>query len=661
MRRRHWLILGLTLLAFFLRVYQLDMVPPGFRDDELINNLVISQKVLDGEWAVYYPDASGHEALYHALNAITNALVGRNAFGLRLVSVMMGTLLIPLLYQVGRRMFNRRVALLAAALLAVSFWGLMYSRTAIRHVGLPFFALPAFYAFWHVLDPRVSVKQARRWALLAALCMGLALYVYFAARGLPLIPLAFLGYKLIVDKEMVLARWRSLGLMFLLTGLLALPLVFTLAAQPEAEGRVAELAVPLVAAAEGDLVPLRDHIVQTLSMFHATGDPEWLYNISGRPVFGPLPALLFWAGVGLSLYLVTRHLFRRRRGAVPSAHAFLLLWWLAGIAPAFISIPPSSLSHTILALPPTFLLLALPLSALQDGIKQREWLAGGWQRYLLPGLAVVLVALVALRDLPAYFDAWPHRGNVRFLYHADVKNVAQVVDREYPAIQDFGISGLLAGPWNRLALEIELAQLGREDARPRWFNPERAILMELAGETAQNFNGYPLVTSPYAQAYANPVLERAGGYRLNRVNMAVVGEYERSVCFENGLCAVGASYNQDQQRLHLTWRVGEPLSLPPMPLISNPPPPGVYAGPRLAVFAHLLDDAGEMLAADDGLWVDPQTLYPGDMFQQIHLLPVPESGEAVEAVFGLYDPMSGERILTNDGRDQLSLPLEFGP
>ncbi|MGD8856485.1 MAG: hypothetical protein PVG33_09175, partial [Chloroflexota bacterium] len=59
----------LTLLAFFLRVWQLDKAPPGWRDDELINSLVISQKVIDGDWAVYYPDASGHEALYHILNA----------------------------------------------------------------------------------------------------------------------------------------------------------------------------------------------------------------------------------------------------------------------------------------------------------------------------------------------------------------------------------------------------------------------------------------------------------------------------------------------------------------------------------------------------------------------------------------------------------------
>ena len=67
MKNGRWLIVGLTLLAFAVRIWQLEQTPPGWRDDELINSLVISQKVLDGEWAVYYADASGHEALYHVL------------------------------------------------------------------------------------------------------------------------------------------------------------------------------------------------------------------------------------------------------------------------------------------------------------------------------------------------------------------------------------------------------------------------------------------------------------------------------------------------------------------------------------------------------------------------------------------------------------------
>ncbi len=125
-----WAI-AFTLLGFFLRVWQLDAVPPGFRDDELIETLVISQNILDGDIALYYPDASGHEPLYHMLNALFLAWFGPGALGIRLLSAIIGTLTIPLTYVVGRKLFGPGVALAAAGALAVSFWGLMYSPVSV--------------------------------------------------------------------------------------------------------------------------------------------------------------------------------------------------------------------------------------------------------------------------------------------------------------------------------------------------------------------------------------------------------------------------------------------------------------------------------------------------------------------------------------------------
>ncbi|MCA9926694.1 MAG: hypothetical protein KC421_30210, partial [Anaerolineales bacterium] len=103
-----WVAVAIVLAAFALRTWQLDGVPPGWRDDELINSLVISQHALDGEIAVYYADASGHEALYHLLNGVMLGLFGPNIVGIRLLSVFLGMLTVALTYQVGRRLFNAR-------------------------------------------------------------------------------------------------------------------------------------------------------------------------------------------------------------------------------------------------------------------------------------------------------------------------------------------------------------------------------------------------------------------------------------------------------------------------------------------------------------------------------------------------------------------------
>ena len=149
-----------TLLAFGLRVVALANVPPGWRDDELIETLVISRNILGGDLRFYYPDASGHEALYHALNALFLAWFGPGALGIRLLSAFLGTLAVPLTYALARRLFSPAVGLTAAALLAVSFWGLMYSRVGIRHVTTPVLALAAFWFFWQAMQ-RITNYELR--------------------------------------------------------------------------------------------------------------------------------------------------------------------------------------------------------------------------------------------------------------------------------------------------------------------------------------------------------------------------------------------------------------------------------------------------------------------------------------------------------------------
>ncbi len=666
---RKLLIILLTLLAFGLRVWALDIAPPGWRDDELINALVISQKVLDGDWAVYYPDASGHEALYHAMVALTLALFGPGTWGIRGASIILGTLTVPLTYLVAKRLYGWQVGLLAAAALALSFWSLMYSRIGIRHISLPLFVLATFYALWRGLDS--GSEQSRHSAqpirgstasfLLAGLFMGLGFYTYFASRGVPIILLAFCGYLGLFQRPLLQRYWRGLLLTLGLAALLAVPLAVTLLRQPESEARVEELAVPLIEARSGNWQPLAENALHTLNMFHSNGDEEWLYNIPSRPVFGIIGALFFWGGVGMAAWYAAKPLLRlafsaagRRPSSLDAtphrerASAFLLIWWLVGISPAFVSVPPASLGHTILAQPAVLILAALPLTLV-------DRLAGARasSRILLgTALATLLILSIAWRDLPDYFNRWPERGMTRFLYRADIRDLARYLDN-HPELSDFAVTGLLAGPWDRLALDIDLRVA--EEVRPRWYNPERALFLSLAGQPALSFSGYPLPPSFHPAAYEPVAGHQAGEYHLARVeqDIASVGD---PACFQNGLCLARAQYDPSGQTLELVWEVERPLDLPEMPLVSNPAPPGVYAGPRLLVFAQALDSTDTLLAGDDGLWVDVTTLHPGDRFVQQHRFGLPEGSPPATISFGLYDPKTGERIATTDGRDHLELP-----
>jgi hypothetical protein len=308
-----------------------------------------------------------------------------------------------------------------------------------------------------------------------------------------------------------------------------------------------------------------------------------------------------------------------------------------------------------LAQPATYLLLALPLSQLGSWLERlRDWriarrsanseqLPSPLASRLSQLAIILLLVIIARRDLPDYFVEWPQRGLVRFLYRADYADIADYLNT-HRNLTDFGVTSLLAGPWDKVALAIDLETA----VHPRWYNPERVLLVQ----PPLSFYGFPQANTAFADTY-KPDEVRLGDYRLGTVQVTL--DMGDPICFQNGLCVLTAGYTSATQHLNLIWQLRRPLTLPLIPLISNPPPPGVYAGPRLSVFSHLLSSDGQFLTGDDGLWIDPTTLQEGDIFIQQHKLPSPTAGQTI--VFGLYDPKTGERIVTEDGRDSVTVEL----
>ncbi len=661
-----FLFILLIIITLGLRLWQLDGIPPGWRDDELINSLVISQHTLDGDIRPYYADASGHEGLYHILNAPFLAIFGPTPAGIRLLSVILGTITIICTYFLTCQLFGKKhqaAAFVAAFALTFSFWSLMYSRTGIRHIALPALVLPCFTAFWQWFKVNQNAKFINtgisRPLIAATLCLALAYYTYFASRGVPLILVAFLLVVALIDWSFIRQKWQQILFFLGISTLLAVPLYLSIQAQAGADARVAELAVPLIAMGEGDFGPLIDHIRITLGMFHATGDGEFLYNIPDRPLFGPIGAILFWAGILICVWQSLSAVWLRFFGAddvdkksqtdkLP--YIFLLLWWGAGISPAFISVPPASLSHTILAQSAVYIIAVVPLIFLLNHLNLQAnnfWAASG-------AFALILILPIAIRDLPDYFVTWPNRGQIRFLYRADLHELADATVADN--ITDFAVGGPLNGPWDRIAFEANLGAAA-DTIKPRWYNPERALFIN----PRTSIFGWPKTAVPWQQETFGP-LGGAGIGDFNSYRSTLVPlPSDNEICFENQLCLTpyiiptesGTGFDVTVQIVVFSTE-----QLPIVPLISNPPPPNVYAGPRLAVFVQYLDGNGRFITGDDGFWADPQTLEVGDIFQQRHILNPPATGEGDTIAFGMYDPMTGQRILAVDGRDAILISVE---
>ncbi|MGD2145316.1 MAG: glycosyltransferase family 39 protein [Anaerolineae bacterium] len=659
-RSRKWAFaVLLILLTWGLRLWWLEDVPPGWRDDELINIHALSGQLLNGEFPLYHLGASGHEPLYHYMHAGVHAVLGYNVLSGHILSIAFGTLSVALTYSLVRRLFpeRRAAAAVASLALAISFWSLMYSRTAIRHISLPPFVLATMYVFWRQIEAPESTFRGWIWV---GLLLGMALYTYTASRVLPLLLTAFGGYLGLFHPRRLRNGWRGMVLALVVMTLLVAPLGVAILQGRSAraiggigaDARVTELATPVRALRGGDPVPLLTHTARTLAMFHARGDPEWLYNVPDRPVFDLFGAALLWAGVALCLIHWRQPRF-----------LLLLLWLGLGLSPACISTPAASLSHTILAQPVVYVLPALALAELCRWLRRR-------------GIAPLVCALLVLtfllangmRDVRDYFLVWSERGMVRLLYRADQREVADYLDA-HPEITDVAVGSALMGPWDRIALRVDTA---RDDVAPRLFDPQRALVWAEGGGDSQAavviITSWPDPEWPISDLLAWGTPDGgAPGATLNPMEaphltlhmtapisevLGAPGSVISKTQFANGLALAGARWLDEDDRvlgreavLLTWWHVAAPLDLPPMPIVAHPPPPATYSGPRLAVSAHLLDGSRQVVATDDGLWVDPLTLQPGDRFVQVHRFALPEGpfDGPYGIEMGLYDPMTGVR------------------
>jgi hypothetical protein len=224
-------------------------------------------------------------------------------------------------------------------------------------------------------------------------------------------------------------------------------------------------------------------------MFHATGDPEWLYNIAGRPLFNLPGALLFALGVGIALW----------RWRQPRA-ALLFLWLALGLAPACVSIPAASLSHTIAAQPAVYLLVAGATFDVASWVRTR---------------AAAMRATWARRDhsLAMQRGIGDHLGHEcrsrspRLLRRlATAGSGALSLPRRHPRCGAVLCSTprdsrcrcgkhTVSGRGTGVALEVDS---GRPDLRARFFNPQRALVWLADSPSRALLTFYPLPEPPIA-------------------------------------------------------------------------------------------------------------------------------------------------------------------
>ena len=141
LKNLHWLLLPILLVGIFLRFYHLGTW--SFWVDEVLTVLDAQRFSMEHFRINPIP--------YLAVN-FSMSIAGANEWGARLIPCFAGIASIPLVFIIGKSMFNPRVGVFASTFVAFSSWHLLWSQNARHYVFTFFFAALAAWSFFLALE-----------------------------------------------------------------------------------------------------------------------------------------------------------------------------------------------------------------------------------------------------------------------------------------------------------------------------------------------------------------------------------------------------------------------------------------------------------------------------------------------------------------------------
>lgn len=413
-------LLGVILLAaFVLRVYQLEQAQRFLVDEiHFVNPIIFLWMENDIGLLNPFSSIAAFPYTYPYLQMHAADLIGHNLAGLRLPSSLFGVLNVWALYLLARALFGGRVALMAAALLAVLPVHLQYSRIGLNNIADPFFGTMALYFLavaWREPARRVACFA---WA---GVMVGLTQYWYEGGRflfpALALTWMALIGVMAFpsVRRQNTAPRYmRALAVFALGAVLVGAPIYYTLSGieRPLAQRlETAGLREDTVNELDGWEAML-DHTANRLNesfLIHVSLPEEALYYGGDEPLVPRVALPFFMMGVFYTLWLaLTGGVKADGRGRqMAQAGALLLLMWLAATWVGNMLMAQGRISaRYVVEFPALALIIALGIDVFVAVI------AGHWPRLRRWALVGVVGAL-AVWQVNFFFGAYMERFNAQ--------------------------------------------------------------------------------------------------------------------------------------------------------------------------------------------------------------------------------------------------------
>ena len=637
---------ALLLAGAALRLFGLNnLSPPGITHDEVAHWL-INRSILAGEHAIYFTEAYGHEAGFHYLQTGFMALIGDNVLALRLPAAFCGLLGVAVTFALARKLFGKNVALVAAGLLAVLFWPVFYGRLALRAISLPLVAGLSAYFWWKGWEFK-GVKGRRGERViglftrspvhpftLSGFFAGLSLHTYMAARAVPIFYALWLVYLAIFHWRDFKRRWQGIVLFVVLFAAVAAPLVIYLQTTPDAEFRISEVDAPLQALRSGDLEPVLSNGLKLLGMFGFVGDPLWREGVPSAPVFEPVVAVLFYAGLLLCLWR-----WRQPR------YAFLLIWLAVSVTPSLVTINAPSHIRSILILPVLTLLPALVMHSLGQLSTVIRHLSTRSSKILL----LTLLLFYASRTSVLQFQTWPNGGDVPFVWQAAFTEVARYLDGRSD------LSAASIAGWSPSTMDSPtMTLLRRNDDLPlSHFDPQEGTLILPDSEPVVVLRPSDLPLDPF---WETQLIE--WGFTPSPLHPFTLYEMQQKPAIELAN-PMNIQFGEELLLLGYEWGEGGDLVLSWL-VTAVPTAPRQQFIHSLAADGSQLADTYRFDAPDpQGIWFPHWQ--PGDLILQ--RLSLPALDQATQLRLGWFNPTTCtpgpcQNLRTGDGAEFVLLEVE---
>lgn len=386
MKKRLFYLSLIIFLGTILRLYQLDSLPAEMWGD-IIEGYKFTKEILAGNWPLYF--VLGNGPLYFYFAAFLSMFFGLSFFTLKLTSIVVGIILIIGTYLFTKELFNRKIALITAYLLAVSKWPLIYSKLGNMNILVVAFIAFIFYFLVKAIKNGNTIDF-----ILVGFLAGIGLYNYPAFLAVPATLMIIFIHIFIFNRKIIRRNIIRIVMSIVIFTIVSLPFL-KLLPQLGFTDRHSYFGSKLLTSngrlSDNFILQLFTNAVNSLSMFHIKGDVTFRVNPNSEPHVDKISGIFLMIGIYFVLFKE-----KLRQNIIYIILPFFTLQLPAILVVSFPREVPSA-TRSIGILPFLYILIAVGIYCLWDNLHLK----------LARFLVIIAILLILVLNFKSVFIDYP--------------------------------------------------------------------------------------------------------------------------------------------------------------------------------------------------------------------------------------------------------------